>query len=57
MTRIRVGTAWEAVHDPRGRVEVYVELRDAWVGVYVAENAVYVLPLPFLVFRFSRGRR
>jgi hypothetical protein len=37
-----------------GRLQVYLEPRDAWVGVYVAPAAVYVLPVPFLVFRWSR---
>jgi hypothetical protein len=36
------------------RLQLYVEPRDAWVGVYVAPNAVYVCPLPFLVVRWSR---
>jgi len=40
-----------------GRVEIYVEPRDIWVGVYVAEKAVYACPLPMLVVRISRGRR
>lgn len=38
----------------RGRLAVYLEPRDAWIGVYVAPDAVYVLPLPFLVFRWTR---
>lgn len=37
------------------RLEVYLEPRDIWVGVYVAEAAVYVCPLPLLVLRWSRG--
>jgi hypothetical protein len=38
-----------------GRVQVYIEPRDAWVGAYVAPHAVYVcFPLPFLVFRWTR---
>lgn len=37
-----------------GRLSVYLEPRDIWVGVYVAENAVYVLPLPLLVFKWQR---
>jgi hypothetical protein len=36
------------------RLRVYIERRDAWVGVYVARHAVYVCPLPFLVFRWAR---
>lgn len=39
------------------RLSVYVEPRDAWVGAYIAEKAVYVCPVPFLVIRWQRGRR
>lgn len=38
-----------------GRVELYVEPRDLWIGVYVAPAAVYVCPLPMLVIRWSRS--
>jgi len=38
-----------------GRVSVYVEPRDAWVGVYVAPAAVYVCPLPLLVIKWRRS--
>ncbi len=54
--RITIGEATEGVADRRGRVEVYPEKRDAWVGAYIAEDAVYVCPVPFVVFRISRGR-
>ncbi len=37
-----------------GRLSVYLEPRDAWIGVYVAPAAVYVCPLPFLVLRWDR---
>lgn len=37
-----------------GRLAVYVEPRDIWIGAYVATNAVYVCPLPLLVIRWSR---
>jgi hypothetical protein len=37
------------------RLAVYVEPRDVWVGAYVAADAVYVCPLPLLVFRWTRG--
>ena len=36
------------------RIRIYIELRDIWVGVYVAPNAVYFCPLPMLVIRWSR---
>lgn len=38
----------------RGRVTVYIEPRDIWVGVYVSEDSVYVCPLPLLVIRWRR---
>lgn len=37
-----------------GRLAVYVEPRDAWIGAYIAPQAVYVCPLPFLVIRWAR---
>lgn len=37
-----------------GRLQVYVEPRDLWVGVYLAPAAVYVCPLPTLVIRWAR---
>lgn len=37
-----------------GRLSVYVEPGDVWVGVYVAPGAVYVCPLPMLVVRWAR---
>ena len=39
---------------PKPRLRVYFEKRDAWIGVYVARDAVYVCPLPFLVIRWWR---
>jgi hypothetical protein len=35
-------------------VQVYVELRDVWVGVFVDHHAIYVCPLPCLVVRWRR---
>ena len=41
-----------------GRLSVYVEPRDVWVGAFIGESAVYVCPLPLLVFKWDRnGRR
>jgi hypothetical protein len=37
------------------RLRIYLERRDAWMGVYIAKDAFYVLPVPFLVFRWRRG--
>ena len=36
------------------RWRVYLEPRDIWIGVYVARDAIYVCPLPFLVIRWQR---
>lgn len=36
------------------RIQLYIEPRDAWVGVYVDPKAVYVCPLPFVVVRWTR---
>jgi hypothetical protein len=46
-----------AISDRRvkvGRARLYIEPRDAWVGVYVAPDAVYVCPLPFVVVKLHR---
>ncbi|MEW1846253.1 hypothetical protein AB0392_50565 [Nonomuraea angiospora] len=37
-----------------GRLAIYIELRDLWVGVYIAPAAVYVILFPTLVFRWTR---
>jgi hypothetical protein len=37
-----------------GRIQVYIEPRDTWVGAYSAPEAVYVCLLPMLVIRWSR---
>lgn len=42
---------WYFLH---GRLQVYVEPRDMWVGAYLAENYLYVCPLPLLVVRWER---
>lgn len=49
------GTRWERTFERRGQLEVQVNLRDLWVGVFVDPRAVYVCPLPCVVLRFSRG--
>lgn len=36
------------------RLKVYLEPRDAWIGLYVAPNAFYFCPLPFLVVKWVR---
>lgn len=40
-----------------GRLAVYLEPRDLWIGAYVAIDAVYVCLLPVLVFRWTRGEQ
>lgn len=40
-----------------GRLSLYVEPRDLWVGAFVGPSATYVCPLPGLVLRWARGRR
>jgi hypothetical protein len=37
-----------------GRIEIYVEPRDLWTGVYIDPKAVYVCPLPTLVIKVPR---
>lgn len=37
-----------------GRLVMYIEPRDAWIGLYLARDAVYVCLLPFLVIRWQR---
>jgi hypothetical protein len=45
------------VADAPERLSVYLEPRDLWIGAYVAPHAVYVCPLPCLVFRWIRRPR
>lgn len=33
------------------------EKRDAWIGVYVSKDTIYVCPLPFLVVKIRRRHR
>lgn len=40
-----------------GRVQLYIEPRDIWVGVYVGPDAVYVCPLPLVVVKVDRRRQ
>lgn len=37
-----------------GRWQIYIEPRDLWIGAYVAEQAVYVCPVPLVVIRIDR---
>lgn len=45
------GAPWEA------RVSVYVDWRDWWIGLYRAEEHLYVCVLPCLVVRIWRAKR
>lgn len=42
------------LHLFRRCIGIYIEPRDAWIGVYLAEYQVYVCPVPFLVIRIDR---
>lgn len=55
--KIKFGTRWEQTWTRRGVLEVYPEWRDLWVGVFISKDAVYVVPFPCVVLRFSRGTR
>ncbi len=37
-----------------GRLQLYVEPRDLWIGVFVAPTAIYVCPLPAVVLKWPR---
>lgn len=39
-----------------GRLSIYVEPRDVWIGVYIAPDAVYVCPVPLLVIKWERAK-
>lgn len=38
-----------------GRLSVYVEPRDLWIGVFNGPRAVYVLPAPTLVIKWEKN--
>lgn len=46
-----------AVTRQHGRVTIYVEPRDVWIGLYVAPGAIYICLLPMLVIRLTRPWR
>jgi len=37
-----------------GRLSVRINLRDWWVGVFIAKTHIYVCPLPCVVLRWTR---
>ncbi len=39
-----------------GRLSVYLDRRDWWVGLYVGPNHLYLCPLPTVVIRWKRGK-
>lgn len=49
-----VERAWARLRRVGRRLSVYWEPGAGMVGVYVAERAVYVCPVPMLVFRWWR---
>lgn len=38
---------------PGGRIQLYIEWRDMWWGLYKAEHAIYLLVVPMLVLRIA----
>lgn len=44
----------DTTNGTHGRLVMYIEPRDAWIGLYLARDAVYVCLLPFLVIRWQR---
>lgn len=56
---ISIGEVREYIGDMRGRVEIYLEPRDLWIGVFIGRGgrhhggALYLCPLPMLVVRIS----
>ncbi len=37
-----------------GRLRIYAQPRDWWIGVYIADDAVYVCPIPTMCWRWQR---
>lgn len=38
---------------PSGRVQLYIEWRDLWFGLFVSPDAVYLVLLPTVVLRIA----
>lgn len=36
--------------------QIYLEPRDWWIGLYIADTAFYLCPLPCVVIKIWRGR-
>ncbi len=43
--------------DIRGRVELYFDFHDWWIGVFFDSTAFYLIVIPTSVIRISRGRK
>ena len=54
MTWFRTANSRRDRRNRLGRISVYVEPRDAWIGLYVAPGALYFCPLPFVVIKWAR---
>jgi hypothetical protein len=44
---------WRRDGYPDGRLCIYIQPRDLWVGSYLDRNYLYVCPLPTVVFRWQ----
>jgi hypothetical protein len=55
--RIYLGRAYEHGNDPHGRVELYIDLHDWWIGLFYTSMAFYIIVIPTCVIRISRGRK
>ncbi|MEV4079203.1 hypothetical protein AB0J43_02770 [Nonomuraea fuscirosea] len=40
-----------------GRIQIYIEPRDLWRGLYIGKDAIYWCPLPTIVVRWERRPR
>ncbi|WP_181871417.1 hypothetical protein [Sphaerisporangium album] len=49
MTKTRLAAA--------GRLTLWFEPRDAWIGVYIGPDAIYVCPVPLIAIRWARRPR
>lgn len=50
MKRLRLA---RSVRYPDGRIQLYIEWRDLWVGAFVKPGALYVVVLPTVVLRIG----
>lgn len=52
-----VSTRWGTRRLTLGRLSMYIEPRDLWIGVYVGPDATYLCLLPTVVLRWRRNPR